>query len=31
MLAVSAWYYPVALAAALLAAAGVLRTKKGAG
>ncbi len=28
MLAVSAWYYPIALAAAILAAAGVLRTKK---
>lgn len=30
MLAVSAWYYPVALAAVALAAAEVLRTKKGA-
>ena len=31
MLAVSTWYYPIALAAAMLAAAGVLRTKKSAG
>lgn len=30
MLVVSAWYYPLALAAAALAAAGVLRTKKSA-